>query len=111
MARLRSDFWVAAYLRQCQIDGLAAVLGRRGADEAGAIFVRVDHLNGTQDLYGPVPQSFAGYDGVRRFQRLLQGDPLTVSDRIDKERRFDADLWLIEVEDRLGRHGLEVVVG
>jgi hypothetical protein len=110
MTRLRSDFWVSAYLRQCQVNGIVAVLGRRGADEAGAIFIRVDHLNGMQDLYGPAPQSLGSDDGVRRFQHLLHGDPLAVSDRIDKEKRFDSDLWLVEVEDRLGRHGLDLAI-
>ena len=30
MARLRSDFWVSAYLRRCAIEGVDAVLRRRG---------------------------------------------------------------------------------
>ncbi|RDJ23546.1 DUF1491 family protein, partial [Bosea caraganae] len=39
---LTSDFWVSAYLRQAALDGLVAVLRRRGAHEAGAIFVKLD---------------------------------------------------------------------
>ena len=50
MARLTSDFWVSAHLRRCRIDGLEAVLRRRGAAEAGAVFVSVDRLDGTADL-------------------------------------------------------------
>ena len=36
--RLKSALWVAAYLRRCQVEGSAAVVRRRGAEEAGAVF-------------------------------------------------------------------------
>ncbi|MGB6656891.1 MAG: DUF1491 family protein, partial [Methylovirgula sp.] len=49
--RIRSDFWVAAYLRRCATAGVTAVLRRRGAAEAGAIFVKVDRLDGSAALY------------------------------------------------------------
>lgn len=102
MARLTSEFWVSAWLRQAALDGLVAVLRRRGAAEAGAIFVKLDRLDGTAALYGPAPQSLAEDDGQRRFQLLLDADPLSVEDRVERERRFDGDLWLVEIENRAG---------
>lgn len=102
MARLISEFWVSAWLRQAALDGLVAVLRRRGAAEAGAIFVKLDRLDGTAALYGPAPQSLADDDGQRRFQLLLDADPLSVEDRVERERRFDGDLWLVEIENRAG---------
>jgi len=111
MARLTSDFWVSAYLRQAAFDGLFAVLRRRGAREAGAIFVKLDRLDGTAALYGPAPQSLAEDHGERRFQLLIDADPLTVEDRIDKELRFDSDLWLVEIENRIGDPRLELAEG
>ncbi|MEN5082697.1 DUF1491 family protein [Bosea sp. TWI1241] len=102
MARLTSDFWVSAWLRQAAHDGLVAVLRRRGAQEAGAIFVKLDRLDGTARLYGPAPQALAEDDGERRFQMLLEADPLTVEDRVATEVRFDGDLWLVEIENRAG---------
>ncbi|WP_089176422.1 DUF1491 family protein [Bosea sp. AS-1] len=109
MARLTSEFWVSAWLRQAALDGLIAVLRRRGAAEAGAIFVKLDRLDGTAALYGPAPQTLAADDGVRRFQLLLDSDPLAVEDRVTRELRFDGDLWLVEIEDRAGDPRLELV--
>ena len=109
MARLTSDFWVSAYIRQAAHDGLVAVLRRRGAAEAGAIFVKLDRLDGTAALYGPAPQSMAQDDGVRRFQLLLDSDPGSAEERIERERRFDSDLWFVEIENRLGDPRLDLV--
>ncbi len=109
MARLRSDFWVSAYLRRCSIEGIDAALRKRGAAEAGAIFVKVDHLDGTASLYGPAPQLFLDESGERLFTAILQGvTPLDVEERMTRELRFDSDLWLVEVDDRAGRHFLDL---
>lgn len=110
MARLRSDFWVSAYLRRCSVEGVDAALRKRGAAEAGAIFVKVDHLDGTASLYGPAPQLFLDDSSSERlFAPILQGvTPLDVEERMTRELRFDSDLWLVEVDDRAGRHFLDL---
>ncbi|WP_134497600.1 DUF1491 family protein [Microvirga pakistanensis] len=109
MARLRSDFWVSAYLRRCGVEGLDAALRKRGSAEAGAIFVKVDHLDGTASLYGPAPQLFVEDRDERLFAPVLQGvTPLDVEERMARELRFDPDLWLVEVDDRQGRHLLDL---
>jgi hypothetical protein len=110
MTRLRSDLWVAAHLRRCAVEGVPAVLRRRGAAEAGAIFVKLDLLDGTASLFGPAPQSLVSdAAGGRLFARLFENVPsAAVEDRMAREARFDPDFWLIEIEDRGGRHFLEL---
>ena len=109
MSRLRSDFWVSAYLRRCGVEGVDAVLRKRGAAEAGAIFVKVDQLDGTASLYGPAPQLFLDESGERLFMPVLKAvTPLDVEERMTRELRFDFDLWLVEVDDRAGRHFLDL---
>jgi hypothetical protein len=109
VARLRSDFWVAAHLRRCAVEGVGAVLRRRGASEAGAIFVTLDRLDGTASLYGPAPQSFVDDTGGRLFTPLLENvASQQIEERMLREARFDPDFWLIEIEDREGRHFLEI---
>ena len=110
--RLRADIWVAAYLRRVQVEGAFAVLRRRGSPEAGAIFVKVDRLDGTATLYGPAPQSEVSERGVERqwarAHREDWPDVPAVEARIAREIGFDPDLWLIEVEDRQGRCWLDL---
>ena len=106
MARLRSDFWVSAYLRQRAVAGVVAVLRRRGAPEAGAIFIKVDRLDGTALLFGPAPPDLEAESPGRTFALMLEADPLAIEDRVARELRFDSDLWLVEVEDRSGDPGL-----
>ena len=110
-ARLKSAIFVSAYIRRCAVEGASAVLRRRGAEEAGAVFVKVDRLDGTADLYGPAPQSLVSdSDGQRLFVRLTPpgATPLDAEQRLVREIRFDPDLWIVEAEDRAGRHFLDL---
>lgn len=104
--RLRADIFVAALIRRAQVKGAYAVLRRRGAPEAGAVFVRLDRLDGTAALFGPAPQSEIDESGERRFVRM-HGDEwiasALVEDRLKREIDFDPDLWIVEIEDRQGR--------
>jgi hypothetical protein len=110
--RLRSNIWVAAYLRRCQIENVFAVVRRRGAEEAGAIFVKLALLDGRAVLFTPAPQS--AYDESRPSERIFaaasaepQPEP-AVEDRLSKEIRFDPDIWIVEIEDRAGKHFLDL---
>jgi hypothetical protein len=113
--RLKSGMWVAAYIRRCQIEGVQAVLRRRGAEEAGAVFIKVSRLDGTADVFGPAPQS--AFDEARpaerAFVRSLKAQPASEADAeayLARQLKFDPDIWIIEVEDRAGRHFLDRVV-
>jgi hypothetical protein len=106
--RLTSAFWVSAYVRRCQIAGAYALVRRRGSPEAGAIFIVVDRLDGTNDLYGPALQSEAEDSRGRGFERLLdRADGLALEERLGRETRFDSDLWIVVVEDLAGEAHLE----
>lgn len=105
--RLRADFFVAALIRRYNGAGAQAVLGRRGAAEAGAIFILLDTLDGAARLYGPAPQSEVGDDGRERLFAPLKLSPddtmPAARERLRREADFDPDLWLVEVDDRDGR--------
>jgi hypothetical protein len=110
--RLKSSIWVAAYLRRCQTEGVFAAVRKRGAEEAGAVFVKVALLDGNAVLYAPAPQTV--YDDSRPTERIFMptsSQPIsevTVEERLAKEIRFDPDAWIVEAEDRAGRHFLDL---
>jgi hypothetical protein len=99
--RVTSDLWVSALLRRVQSAGGFGAVLRRGAAEAGAIFIVSRSRLGEVSLYGPAPQIAyeEGRPEERRFFELLgQTGDETVNARIDRETRFDPDLWVIEIE-------------
>ena len=109
--RLRADIVVAALIRRVHAQGAIAMLRRRGAGEAGAIFVKLDRLDGSAALYGPEPQSEIDDDGNRRFARMHDApwiETAAVEEKLQREIKFDSDLWIVEIEDRLGRDFLSL---
>jgi len=111
--RLKSGIWVAAYVRRCHIEGAFAAVRRRGADEAGAVYIKVNRLDGTGMLYGPAPQAVfdEAHPSGRIFTIILGREtPVSEADieaRLKREIGFDPDVWIVEVEDRGGRHFLD----
>ena len=110
--RLKSAIWVAAYVRRCNGEGAFATLRRRGAEEAGAIFIKLNRLDGNAELFGPAPQSAfdEAHPTDRAFTRLTkEPEPeAKVEERIARQIRFDPDAWVVETEDRAGRHFLDL---
>lgn len=99
--RVTTDLWVSALLRRVfSAGGFAAVL-KRGAAEAGAVFVVHRRRFGDATLYGPAPQALYAEGPVeeRRFVAVLnEADETAIAARLEKEARFDADLWVVEIE-------------
>ncbi len=100
--RLKSEIFISALMRRVFATGDFAAIERKGAEEAGAIFIRQRLRDGRENLFGPAPQSFAEDNEIRserRFeQRLKEATALQVDSLLDKERRFDEDLWVVELE-------------
>lgn len=107
--RLRSDIWVAAYLRRAYVEGAVATLRRRGAPEAGAIYVLVDRLDGCVALFQPGPADEGS--GERRWLRAHAAEWIAPADaeaRLKRELSFDPDLWIVDLENRDGTHWLDL---
>jgi hypothetical protein len=101
--RLKSDIWVAAYLRICAASGIMGVLVRRGDPDAGAIYLRVSRL------YGPAFAGLDGTDAERRFSACLKHATVLDAEAdayLAQQAKYDSDLWIVETEDREGRHCL-----
>ena len=99
--RVTTDLWVSALLRRVFGAGGFAAVVKRGATEAGAVFVLSRGRLGEVSLFGPAPQT--SYDSAKpddRFFTLLgAGDDATVLDtRLEREKKFDPDIWVVEIE-------------
>ncbi len=110
--RLKSEIWVHAFLRRCFVAGQFGAVLRKGAAEAGAIYVVVNRLDGTVKLLGPPPGPAIDETGERLWAEVIP--PVTKASEVapftERMAKFDPDFWLVEVEDRIGTAGLKVLV-
>jgi hypothetical protein len=108
--RLKSRIWVEALLRRCQGEGKFGAIVKAGADEAGAIYVVINHLDGTHDLLAPPPGPAMNEAGDRWFQCVFPKPAAwtEVNAYLDRQKRFDQDFWVVEIEDRLGLADLQL---
>jgi len=102
MARLTSDIFASALTRAMFTQGEFGTIIKKGAAEAGAIFVVWRNAQNQLSLFGPAPQVFmVDSDAIndRRFELLISNaTDDDIDQRIDKETRYDPDLWLVELE-------------
>ena len=104
MARLTARFWVDAYLARLRLWDIPAFVVTHGDDTGGAVLVKLSTLDGRAALYH---RSFDLETGARVWRELASGGEPEVDAAIGRQRGFDPDLWVIEVEDRAGRHLLD----
>ena len=99
--RLKSEIFVSALLRRIFADGGFAAVERKGEEAAGAIFITQRFRDGSMSLFAPAPQTAfdEGEERGRKFeQRLGAADEAAVRDALQREIRFDPDLWVVEIE-------------
>jgi hypothetical protein len=102
---VKTAIWVAAHLRRCFGQGLTGVVARRGAEEAGSVFVRVILRDGSIRLFGPAPGPAFDEQGRRRFHLRITAaidEAQVVDAMIAREVRFDPDLWVLDIDDPAG---------
>ncbi|TPI16518.1 DUF1491 family protein [Mesorhizobium sp. B4-1-3] len=99
--RVTTDLWVSALVRRVFGAGGFAAIVKRGATEAGAVFVLSRGRLGEVALYGPAPQtSYDSADPDERFFALLDSsdDGSAFDARLEREKKFDPDIWVVEIE-------------
>ena len=104
MIRLTSDVWVSAYLTRLRLLDIPAFVVARGDGIAGAVLIKLNTLNGKGSVFHRL---FDLNTGERNWVELITGEERDLDSTIVRQRSFDPDLWVIEVEDRAARHLLE----
>ena len=104
MTRLTADIWVSAYLRRLAMANIPAFITAKGDATAGAVLVKLNTLDGQARAF---QRSFDLMSGQRTWVVLAEGSDGDVEASLARQKSFDPDLWVVEVEDRNGRHLLD----
>ncbi len=99
-ARLAAGIWVSAYLTRLGLADIPAYVVAHGDDTAGAILVKCARLDGTGQLYA---REWDAETDSRHWAVIADGPEAQLDQMIQRQRGFDPDLWVIEIESRDGR--------
>ena len=99
---LSTDLWVSALIRRAELSGAFATVARRGDARAGTVIVKAfDTSTRRARLYS---EAF-GPDGERLWMQPVQSEVESELDEyLQRQMGYDPDLWIVEIEDREGRH-------
>lgn len=97
---LNSDLWVGALIRRAQLEGAAATVVRKGDARAGTVIVKAYN---TSTREARVFSEAFGPDGDRLWIQPVQGAESDIDAYIERQRGYDPDIWVVEIEDRQGR--------
>jgi len=101
---LSTDIWVAALIRRAELAGAFAMVLRKGDARAGAVLVKVlNRQAGETRLYAEATRG----DGERVWMQPSLGvGEAELDGYAERAARIDPDLWVVEIDDRQGRHFL-----
>lgn len=100
--RLKAGFWTSALIRRAEIEGAFAAVIKTGDKDAGACLVKVRLLNGQATLYRPIRNMAGERVWLPKGPENEREIDIYINNRVDA----DPDLWIVEIEDRKGRHFL-----
>ena len=88
-------------MRRAEIGGASVYVARRGAEEAGALILKLTKPDGSLTVLSRATRG----EGERVWMKPLgdSADSTTAEKYFQKQMRFDPDLWIVEIEDREGR--------
>lgn len=104
--RLPTALWVEALIRRAHLEGAGVFIVQKGEASRGDVLLKVATLDGQARAYRPQ----TNMEGKRVFLDLsAQGvgpEEVDVDAYLNRTKERDRDLWIIEIEDRGGRHFL-----
>lgn len=104
--RLPTDFWLKAHIRRLSMEGIPVAVIHRGEAMGGMVMVKLNQL----DLGCRVLTQQRGLDGnlgwLAAFENRLVAEA-EADAYIARAVKRDPDVWVVEVEDRAGRHLFE----
>jgi hypothetical protein len=107
--RLKTSIWVQAQVRICDINAIPIAVIKRGDPDAGTIILKIARAGRTCEVLSQVRDM----DGTMKWMRASGPEPVPESDAdpvIERQRKRDPDLWVIEIDDPQGRYQLDAPI-
>jgi hypothetical protein len=104
--RLPTELWVKAHVKRCSVEGVPVIVARRGDPHSGIVILKLNQL----EAGCRVMSQMRDLEGKLGWLEALDGAlvPEAQADAyIARQAERDPDLWVIEIEDREGRHWVD----
>lgn len=101
-ARLQTEFWVQACVHRGNVHGIAVTVVHKGDPARGSVIVKLNRFEEGCVVLAETRDE----TGTRAWIRGTGAEPVAEADAdayIARNRKYDPDLWVLEVEDRQGR--------
>ena len=99
---LATELLISAQRRVAAREGVPLTVVRKGYGSVGTILLKINRLDGTARVLSQVR-----YDDELVWSPVGKADPMTERDAdayLARQAEIDPDLWIIEIEDKQGRH-------
>jgi hypothetical protein len=104
--RLPTHLWVMAHIRRCIADGIPAVVARKGDATGGTVILKINQLEKGCRVLSQMRDPEGRLGWLAQLKGALV--PETDADAyIARTVQRDPDVWVVEIEDRDGRHPFE----
>ncbi|MDJ0609097.1 MAG: DUF1491 family protein [Kiloniellales bacterium] len=104
--RLPAELWIKAHIRRCDLEGIPATIAHRGEATGGTLLLKINQLEkGCRVL-----TQIRDLDGRLAWLPALKGALVEEAEAdayINRAVARDPDLWVLEIEERDGRHPFE----
>ncbi len=105
--RLKTSIWVQAQTRICGLANIPLFVVRKGDLDAGVVLLKISSRDGLCRLYSQIRDpsgDLAWSQSASGGERLSDAD---ADAYIEKQKNFDPDIWVIEIEDPDGNYQLD----
>ncbi len=100
--QLPTDLIINAQIRIAAKEGVPITVRRHGDNSSGTIIIKINHLDGTAQVLTQVR-----FDDELVWTAVNKSRPFSEAEAdlyLEQQAKIDPDSWLLEIEDKQGRH-------
>jgi len=107
--RIQTDLWLRAHIRRSNDAGIPMMVVKRGDAQSGSVLVKINRLGDGCTVLSQTRTTA----GTMAWLPATGPEPVAEADAdayIQRQLRYDPDLWVVEIEDRAGRHPFQETI-